>query len=88
MVSLGMPKDVMLNYAHNIYQPGFFDGDVYYFRAVRDKMKQTSSPHLWAKMVKNLHLIDMPCRHNDIPGPENSKVLVKKLCSIMENRDA
>lgn len=82
-----IPKDVVLSYAHGTYQPNFMNGSIYYFRAVKDKVKKRDFGLQWSNMVDHFYMQDMPCRHNEINSPENSKLLAEKLCFIMENRN-
>lgn len=82
-----IPKDVVLSYAHGTYQPHFLNGTIYYFRAVKDKVKRRDFGSQWSNMADHFHVQDMPCRHNEINSPENSKLLAEKLCSIMVIRD-
>lgn len=73
-----------LTYAHIQYQPKYYEGSVYYFLATKDDVKSKESIPFWSKMVAELNIVPMPCRHSQINKKDNSKFLAEKLSELME----
>ena len=73
-----------LGYAYQKYQPQFYQGTVYYFKATKGRSGKNKNQEFWAGKAEDFRLIELECHHNDMVIGENSKRLVDKMSEIIE----
>ncbi|MFO7612649.1 MAG: AMP-binding protein [Clostridia bacterium] len=77
-----------LGYAYRNYVPKDYEGELYYFKAVKGRSAQLKSEDYWSSRAGSFESIEMDFHHNDLVTGEGAKVLAGKLVSIMRRYDA
>lgn len=79
-------KEAALKWALRSYEPDYYEGRVYYFKATLDKLSSLGRVNYWKSIVSDLRLVEIETFHNDIVSDASMKIISEKVSAFMDGR--